>query len=55
MKRFTSAVAVALLFGVIVLPVLGSVNYSFGNPLQQRADGGPYPPMPNPPFVQVPA
>jgi hypothetical protein len=55
MKRLTSAVAVAVLLGFILLPVLGSVNYSFGNSGRQTADGGPIPPMPNPPFVQVPA
>jgi hypothetical protein len=50
MKRLTSAVAVAVLFGLIVLPVLGSVNYSFGNSVEEKADGGPTPPLPGPPI-----
>lgn len=50
MKRLTSAVAVVVLLGLIVLPVLGSVNYSFGNPGRQAADGGPIPPLPGPPI-----
>jgi hypothetical protein len=49
MKRITFAVAVAALFALILLPVLGSVNYSFGNSGQQRVDGGPYPLPPGPP------
>ena len=48
MKPLRVAVIVVALLGLIVLPALVSVNYSFGNAAPHRADGGPAP-LPGPP------
>ena len=50
MKLFTKAVVLFLVLGVIVLPVISSVNTVSSNPgsaaNQQLADGSPPPPTP---------
>jgi hypothetical protein len=50
MKKFALAVATLALLALILLPLLGSVNYSFNNSGAQRADGSPFPLPPGPPI-----
>jgi len=50
MKRFSLAVAVVALLGLILLPVLASVHNSFANSAPSVVDGGPLPLPPGPPI-----